>query len=102
MTDPVEGSPHAWRRNQQSDETRARELLAEECQLARAERRLLAETLLGCVTCCGVGLFLVGWAIHTTDATLGGIAFWSGLLIGDVGMVSLLVRHYHRSDAAGI
>ena len=69
--------------------------------LVRAERRLLAETLMGCIACGVAGLFLIGWAVHTTDAGWGGIAFWSGLLIGDVGMVGLLLRHVHRSEVAG-
>ena len=52
--------------------------------------------------CCAVGLFLIGWALHTTDGTLGAIAFWSGLLLGDLGMFGLLLRHYHKSETVGL
>ena len=91
----------AWRSKQPTTEERASELAALERETVRAERRLLAETLLGCVVCCAAGLFLVSWALHTTDAGWGGIAFWSGLLIGDAGMFWLLLRHAHRLEEAG-
>ena len=91
----------AWHSKQQTPDERAAELAALDRDVVRAERRLLAETLVGCLACCGVGLFLVSWAVHTSDAGWGGIAFWSGLLIGDAGMFGLLLRHALRSDAEG-
>ena len=86
-----------WRPNEQTNEERAAELEAAEREFVRGERRLLAETLLGCLAFCSTGLLLVGWAVHTTDPTWAGIAFWTGLLIGDLGMMGLLLRHAHRS-----
>jgi hypothetical protein len=101
VTEQNAASPRPWRRSRQSYETRASELLEQERQQTRAHHRLLAETVLGILMCCVVGLFLVSWAVHTTDARLGGVSFWSGLLIGDVGMVVLLLRHQQKSDEAG-
>ena len=95
----VKGTPlPPSHRAQATNEARARELEESEREMARASRRLLCETLLGCVVCCALGLFLVSWAVHTTDATLGAISFWSGLLLGDVGMITLLMRHFHRME----
>ena len=92
----------ARRGKPQTKEERASELAVLEREIVRAERRLLAETLIGCVACCAMGLFLMGWAVHTTDAGWGGIAFWSGFLIGDVGMFGMLLRHAHRSEVVGL
>ena len=96
---PLVGGPRtASHRAPGTNEERTRELDALEREGTRARRRLLWETLFGCVVCCGVGLFLVSWAVHTTDAGLGGISFWFGLLIGDVGMIALLMRFFHRTE----
>ena len=96
---PLEGTPHAGsHRARSTNEARARELEENEREIVRANRRLLCETLIGCVVCSALGLFLVGWAVHTTDAVLGEISFWSGLLLGDAGMIALLVRYFRRMD----
>ena len=96
---PLVVDPHtASHRASVTNEERARELDALEREGTRARRRLLWETLLGCVVCCAVGLFLVSWAVHTTDARMGGISFWVGLLTGDIGMIGLLVRYFHRTE----
>ena len=85
--------PDAWKR--------ALELAEDERDMNRAIRNLYLQTLLGCVICCSVGLFLVAWALHTTDEGWAAIAFWSGLLIGDAGMFTLLLRHYGRLAEQG-
>ena len=91
-------SATARHRARATDEERARELALLERDITRARRRLLCETLIGCVVCSAVGLFLVGWAVHTTDRMWGGISFWFGLLIGDLGMITLLIRHFQLSE----
>jgi hypothetical protein len=93
--------PRAWKQPSQTGDERARELAADERDMTRALRRLFLQTVLGCVLCCALGLFLVAWALHTTDPGWGAIAFWSGLLIGDVGMLVLLLRHYRRITERG-
>lgn len=96
---PPTGSPHdASHRARSTNEARARELEEMEREIVRANRRLVCETLIGCVACCALGLFFIGWAVHTTNAALGGISFWSGLLLGDVGTIALLVRHFRRME----
>jgi hypothetical protein len=97
----VESQHTAKHRRPGTNDERARELDAMERAGVRARRRLLGETLLGCVACCAVGLFLVSWAVHTTNAALGGVSFWTGLLTGDVGMLTLLMRHFRRADQDG-
>ena len=86
-----------WRPKEQTNEERAAELEAAEREFVRSERRLLAEMLLGCLAFSLTGLALVGWAVHTNDLRWAGVAFWTGLLIGDLGMIGLLLRHAHRS-----
>lgn len=96
---PVAGRPRtAKHRGRGTNADRARELEELEREVTRARRRLLCETLLGCVVCSALGLYLVGWAVHTTDPVLGGISFWTGLLTGDVGMIALLLRHFRRME----
>ena len=84
-----------------SNNERTRELDEMERASTRAHRRLLCETLLGCVACCAVGLFFVGWAVHTTNAALGGVSFWTGLLTGDVGTMTILVRSFRCTAEDG-
>ncbi len=86
---------------QDADEQRARELERFEREITRAHRRLLCETLLGCVGCAVLGLYLVGWAVHTTDGGMGRISLWVGLLAGDGGMIAFLVRYFRGSEENG-
>ncbi|MES2176320.1 MAG: hypothetical protein V4550_00535 [Gemmatimonadota bacterium] len=85
----------------QSPAERAAELLANERETERMARRLLIQTLLGCAICSALGILLVSWAVHTTDAGWAEIAFWGGLLVGDGGMMFLLLRHYRRQEQLG-
>ncbi len=98
MTEPREPLSNAGQRDRQRNEARARELLEQERQFIRAQRRLVAETGLGVIASCAIGLYLVGWAVHTTDARLGEVAFWCGLVVGDIGMVTFLLRHFRRIE----
>jgi hypothetical protein len=99
---PLGESPRtASHRARGAHDARTRDLDAMEREGTRARRRLLWETLLGCVFCCALGLFLVSWAVHTTNASLGGISFWTGLLVGDIGMITLLMRYFQRIGDVG-
>src|SRR3954469_17674423 len=97
----AKSSHAATHRSPNTDADRARELEELEREVTRSRRRLLGETLTGCVGCSALGLYLVGWAVHTTDPVLGEISFWSGLLLGDVGMISLLMRYFRRIEEDG-
>jgi hypothetical protein len=91
----------AWRRQQYLEE-RGRELELLEREAQRDARKLLVQTLGGCVACCTLGLIPVLWSMHSTDLDLAPVAFWGGLTFGDTGMLVLLLRHYARTDAAGL
>jgi hypothetical protein len=85
-----------WSRQRYLEE-RGKELEQLERETRRAERRLLVQTLFGCACCSAVGLSMVTWSFHTTRWGVAAVAFWSGLLIGDAGMLTLLLRHYART-----
>lgn len=84
--------------------------LREEMELARARaeeqahadtRRDLAWTAVRCLGWCFTGLLLMAWAFHTTDMTLGRIAFSSGIMIGNGGIIVSLLRAYLRGERRG-
>ena len=83
-----------------SNEERALELARDEEFVRRRGRWLLLQTL-GCVLCCAAGVYLVGWALHARDPGWGAIFSWAGLLLGDVGMCVLLLRHHARTVGDG-
>ena len=76
---------------------------------SRAERELarrdtlrdLAFTALQCVGWVALGLFLVAWALHTTSATWGRIAFLSGIAIGNGGWIFTMLAAYRRGERRG-
>ncbi len=88
--------PATWNRSQYLAE-RARELAALEREAVKAERRLFAQTLGGCVVCSAVGVGLVAWSLRMVGVDAPQIVFWTGLLLGNGGMFLLLLRHFARS-----
>jgi hypothetical protein len=82
-------------------EERAAELARVERLVAHDMRRRFLLTLVACVFWLAVGLALMAWALHTTDAASGQIAFWSGLLAGYAGIVITLARYYLKGESAG-
>src|SRR5258708_29828293 len=89
-------SPATWNRTRYLAD-RARELAALEREAVRAERWLLAQTLLGCVVCSAAGVGLVAWSLHTTGFAVPWIAFWGGMFLGNGGICLLLLRHFART-----
>lgn len=73
---------------------RARRLADDErAYRRRVWRRRLAQ-LLGCVGSCAAGLYLLGLSFHLSHPGNARIAFWGGLLVGNLGMfVTLLLAH---------
>ena len=69
---------------------------AAEREAQRHDRMSLAAAGLACLGWCAAGLFLIGWSLHTTDADLGRVAFWSGLLVGNGGIVYTLLGVHAR------
>jgi hypothetical protein len=67
----------------------------------RDKWRDYALTAVKCLGWCGVGLFLIAWAVHTTDETLGRAAFYVGIGVGNVGIIYTLLAAYRRGEKRG-
>ena len=72
--------------------------LAAQLQADRDRRRLWLRTLILCVMWSLLGLSLIAWSLHTTDAFYGELAFWAGLGIGDGGTLLTLVSGWHTAE----
>jgi hypothetical protein len=48
-----------------------------------------------------LGLYLLGWSVHTTDYLYGRIAFFGGLIVGNTGIVYTLLNTYRRLEKSG-
>jgi hypothetical protein len=81
------------------DMARARE--AAELAAERAVRRALIRAGLLCIAWMLVGLYLLGWSMHTTDEHYGRVAFYSGLIIGNAGILYTLLNTYRRLEKRG-
>jgi hypothetical protein len=80
---------------------RAEQLLTEERARARDRRRDYLVALVGAVGSVGVGLFLIGQAVHTTDVRAGYSLFWAGLLIGNGGWLISMAWAWYRASQRG-
>ena len=85
-----------------SNEERAAALLESQRDMDRARLRDMLLASAFCIASLLAGLFLLGAAVHTTDMGWGTIAFWSGLLVGNGGVLGasywLFVRAQQRGD----
>jgi membrane associated rhomboid family serine protease len=69
---------------------------------ARWDLRIdLTLTALACVAFSALGIALIGYALHTTDPWIGRIAFWSGLAVGNSGIIFTLLAAYRRGESRG-
>ena len=73
----------------------------EAVQANRDKVRDYVITALSCFGWCAVGVFLIAWSAHTTDATLGWAAFWGGLGVGNAGIIFTLLAAYRRGEKRG-
>lgn len=89
-------SPHV-----PTPEERAAQLAHEAELTTRDIRRAFLLALGGCIFWLLVGLLAIGWALHTTDAGSGRIAFFAGLLAGYTGVVVTVARYYLKGESAG-
>ena len=72
---------------------------ADDAAPARAVRSrawFWVRVLLLCWVWCALGLFLLGWSVHTTSHYYGTIAFWAGLGLGEGGILFTLVAAWRR------
>lgn len=93
MTVTVSGSSTA-------DERRL-ELEAQERTLRREMRWVYARAIAGCLLSLAIGLAFIAWAVHAVDEGEAQIAFWTGLLVGNGGILVTLVVTYHRAMDEG-
>lgn len=78
---------------------RRRELAEREAE--RARRRELVRAGALCIGWMLLGLYLLGWSVHTTDYLYGRIAFFGGLIVGNAGIVITLLASYRRLEKRG-
>jgi hypothetical protein len=82
-------------------EERAARLHAIEREASRVARRAYLGVILVCFLWMGLGLYLMGWAFHTTDDGAGRILFLAGVLVGDVGILATVLFAYSRAQRHG-
>ena len=79
----------------------ARERLEAERQVSRVYRRELLRVCLECLGSSFLGLFCMAFALHTSDAGYGAIAWWGGMVVGYSGIALSLISAYIRGDRRG-
>ena len=89
----------ALRRELLEEMARVRE--AAEAEAERARQRELVRTGLLCITWMMIGLYLLGWSMHTSDEHYGRIAFYSGVIVGNAGILYTLLNCYRRLEKRG-
>ena len=67
----------------------------------RRRRRALIARVAGCVGSLLAGLALMGLGMHLDDPSWGRIAFLSGLLVGNGGVLVTLLVSYERARRDG-
>lgn len=95
-------SIHSWNRRPPTLEERALEIEQREKEFRRQTRSLYLRYGLEYAVWFSIGLFLLGWSMHTTDSRYAGLAFWGGLILGDGGMILTLVRARHEAEKRGL
>jgi hypothetical protein len=78
-----------------------RERLEQEREVTRAGWLELARVCLECLGSCALGLLCLGYALHTTDPSVGAVAWWTGMLIGYGGITLSLSTGYLRGIRRG-
>jgi hypothetical protein len=62
-------------------------------EATRAERRRAAiRAGVQCVAWSALGIFMIGWSIHTTDQRWARVVFLGGIAVGNSGIVATLLR----------
>jgi hypothetical protein len=74
---------------------------AAELEAARGRRHELIRAGALCIAWTLLGLYLLGWSMHTTDYHYGRIAFYSGVIVGNVGIIYTLLNTYRRLEKRG-
>lgn len=67
----------------------------------RDRRRDLTLSALACLGWSALGIFCILWSAHTTSYTYGSIAFFSGVGVGNAGIIFTLLGAYRRGEKRG-
>jgi hypothetical protein len=78
---------------------RAREAAELESQRGRRRELLRASAL--CIAWMLLGLYLLAWSMHTTSFEYGHVAFYSGVIVGNAGIIFTLLNTYRRLEKRG-
>lgn len=70
-------------------------------QAKRETWRDLFYTALLCVVWAATGIMLILWSAHTTSLFYGKLAFFSGIAIGNGGILYCLLAAYRRGERRG-
>jgi hypothetical protein len=82
-------------------EERAQAHLEAEDQANRDARRTLFIGAGVCLVWLAIGLYLLAWAMHVTDEKIGRLLFWSGLILGNTGIVATIAWTIKKAEARG-
>ena len=93
---------HPWKRQPLTPDERAIELEQFERDVQKQKRLLYLRYGFEYTVWFIVGIFLLGWSLHTTDTRYAGLAFWGGIALGDAGMLWALVRARHEAERLGL
>ena len=95
-----------------ADDSRSDRYHARREELAERNRRLSVEadaekrrdvvlTALQCLFWMAMGIALILWSFHTTDEAYGRAAFYSGIGVGNGGIIFSLLGLYRRGERRG-
>lgn len=79
----------------------ATERIAAGEEVERAYRWELARVCVECIGSCFLGLFIIGFGLHSTDLDTAKIALWSGMLAGTAGVYGSVISAYRRGEQRG-
>jgi hypothetical protein len=102
LPDTARQESSVWQRPRPTPDERALEL--EEFEKARRSsmRSIYVRYGFEYLVWLVVGLFLLGWSMHTTDTRYASLAFWGGIGLGDGGMLMALVRARREMEKCGL
>lgn len=67
----------------------------------RERRADFLRSAVACIAWAACGIFGVAWSVHTTDLTLGRVAFFGGLGVANGGVIFTLLAAYRRGERRG-
>ncbi|HEV7839562.1 MAG TPA: hypothetical protein VGO75_15945, partial [Gemmatimonadaceae bacterium] len=86
------GVRHPWVRPVPTSEQRAREIEELEHADRQMRRHAYARFGLEYLIWFALGLAMMFWSFRTGDARIANPLFWGGMIVGDAGMLMVLVR----------